>query len=52
MENKQLEEPEHYLNKESGDLYIIWYIENRPIGKDWVKISRKCYDIITRSLNK
>lgn len=49
-EEKALNGPECYLNTQTGDLYIIWYICNRPSGNNWVQISKKCYDVITENL--
>lgn len=48
--HEQLSEPECYLNKENGDLYIIWWIRNRPIGNAWVQISKLAYDNLTKML--
>ncbi len=47
--NNQLVEPECYLNKDNGDLYIIYYTQNRPQGKNWIRISYKAYKILSRS---
>ena len=43
----QLPESECYLDKETGDLFIINWVQNRPIGSQWVRISRACYDTIS-----
>lgn len=43
--------PECYLNIENADLMIIWWEQNRPKETEWIKISRLCYDRLTRRLN-
>ena len=48
--HEQLKEPECYLNTENGDLYIIWWIRNRPIGNEWIRISKLAYDNLTKSI--
>lgn len=45
-DGEQLPESEHYLDKDSGDLFIINWAQNRPTGNNWVQISRTCYDNI------
>ena len=39
--------PEYYVNKNSGDLFIIWWTRNRPSKKDgWIRINRLLYKAI------
>lgn len=45
-EEIKLENPRCFLNKETGDLFIIWWNSNMPYGTDWVEISKKVYDMI------
>lgn len=51
IELYKLPETEYYLNTETGDLYLINWVQNRPIGrKNWVKISKECYLVITEGI--
>jgi hypothetical protein len=53
MPSNALPETEFYLNKETGDIYIINYEENRPSNTYvWVRISRTCYDVLTKNMWK
>jgi hypothetical protein len=49
MKEESLETPECYANIKSGDLFIIWHPQNRPVGDDWVRISLEAYDVWTGS---
>jgi len=40
-----LNSPEYYVNVNSGDLYLIHWIQNRPGGKEWVRVSKEFYDL-------
>jgi len=50
-DEEQLSQPAYFLNKNSGDVYMTWYRDNFPVDTDWVRISKKVYELITRSLN-
>jgi hypothetical protein len=47
-----LPESECYLDKETGDLFIINWVQNRPIGSQWVRISMACYHTISGMMFK
>ncbi len=47
---EKLENPECYLNRQTGDIYIIWWLCNRPTEKYWTRISYECYKVLTRNL--
>jgi hypothetical protein len=44
-----LDIPMCFLNTENGDLFIIWWQRNTPIGKEWVEISLKAWSVLTGS---
>ncbi len=43
----RLESPECYLHTETGDLFIIWWAQNRPTQHEWVRISQKAWEVLT-----
>jgi hypothetical protein len=48
----KLNTSEYYLNKETGDLLVINWKENRPNEKDWVKISKQCFNVLAYDIVK
>lgn len=51
--NEKLNEPECYINKIDGSLFIIWWAENRPPdNNEWVQISRRAYDNLYNAIFK
>lgn len=45
MESGQFITSECYINILTGDLYIVNWEVNRPVGNEWVRISRACWTI-------
>ena len=41
-----LDETEYYINKLTGDLFLVNFKSNRPDLYNWAKISRKAYENI------
>lgn len=50
-EKGKMENPEYYLHVESGDLYSIWWEQNRPVDSSWVKVSKKVYDAVYEGMS-
>lgn len=50
---EKLNEPECYVNKIDGSLFIIWWAENRPSdSEEWVRISLRAYNNLYKAIFK
>jgi hypothetical protein len=48
----QLKHPEYYFHRVHKSLYTIWWKQNRPEGKEWIKITKERYEELLKELSK
>jgi hypothetical protein len=48
IEPKFFADGKRFLNRENGDLFIVFWDCNIPQGEQWVEISKECWNVINR----
>lgn len=46
----KLEKPKYFLNKENGDMMVVYWEENIPQQYGWIEIAELCYNNLTKAI--